>query len=185
MRHFAVFCVAALCTFVIGFDLAYGIQHGESITKLDLFSMNFIEQEAGHYNKTINGTLAAPPPGEGVVELNQLGTNYLLLMLESSIASNIALSSMSERQTLSVYLVFSFVISTLLVPLLTGWTFGHGFLQVLYMEDQGGCLSLHLASGMAAMMACYVMKERTGRYEPISIKRNFEDEDQHIFLSTN
>ena len=81
--------------------------------------------------------------------------------------------------------MFSVVISLLLVPLLTGWTFGQGFLQVLYMDDQGGCLSLHLASGMAAMMACYVIKERTGRFEPISIKRNFEDEDQNIFLSTN
>ena len=70
MRHFGVFCVAALCTFVIGFDLAYGIRHGESIAKLDFFSMDFLEEEAANYNKTLNGTLVTPPPSQGGVELN-------------------------------------------------------------------------------------------------------------------
>ena len=180
MRHLIVFCLATICIFVIGFDLAYG---ESSEGKRHLFSMNFIQKEAEAYNLMKN--TASECTHDNKVVLNQLGANYLILIIQASITSNIAMSSISERQTLSVQLVFALVVSTLLVPLLTGWTFGQGFLQVLYMEDQGGCLSLHLASGMAAMMACYIMKERTGRYDPISIKRNFEDEDQHIFLSTN
>ena len=147
--------------------------------------MNFLAEEAGNYNKTLNGTLIVAPLQKDVVDLNQLGTNYVVLMIQASIVANLALAAVSERQTFRVYIIFSFVIGILLVPLLTGWTFGHGFLMLLYMDDQGGCLSIHIASGMAALMACYVIKERTGRFEPISIKRNFEDEDQHIFLSTN
>jgi hypothetical protein len=38
-------------------------------------------------------------------------------------------------------------------------------------------LCIHLVSGISAMMACYIMNARLGRFDPMIIKRNFEDED--------
>jgi len=128
MRHLIVFCLASICVFVIGFDLAYG---EPSDGTRHLFSMNFIQKEAEAYNLMKNTTTSSSASGcahDNKVVLNQLGANYLILIIQASIASNIAMSSISERQTLSVQLVFALVISTLLVPLLTGWTFGQGFL---------------------------------------------------------
>ena len=37
---------------------------------------------------------------------------------------------------------------------------------------------------MAAMMASYIIHARLGRYDPLIIKKNFEDDDQAIYLST-
>lgn len=123
MRHLIVFCLAAICTFVIGFDLAYG--EPQDGTR-HVFSTNFIQKEAEAYMLAKN--TSSECASDNKVVLNQLGANYLILIIQASITSNIAMSSISERQTLSVQLVFALVVSTLLVPLLTGWTFGQGFL---------------------------------------------------------
>lgn len=52
------------------------------------------------------------------------------------------------------------------------------------MQDFGGCLSFHIVSGMAAMISCYIIKPRLGRFDPLLIKKNFEDDDNTVYLST-
>jgi len=74
--------------------------------------------------------------------------------------------------------------SIIVLPIVTAWTFGQGFLQQLYLQDLSGCLSIHMAAGLSAMMACYIMQARLGRFDPLIIKKNFEDEDQSVILST-
>jgi hypothetical protein len=94
------------------------------------------------------------------------------------------MSAISERQKLGVQMLMCAALSIVVLPLVTAWTFGQGFLQQLYLQDFGGCLSFHLVSGFSAMAACYLMKARIGRYDPLIIKKNFEDDDEAVFLST-
>lgn len=94
------------------------------------------------------------------------------------------MSSIAERQRLGVQIVYTLAISVVVLPTVTQWTFGKGFLQQLYMQDFGGCLSFHVVSGMAAMISCYIIKPRLGRFDPLLIKKNFEDDDNTVFLST-
>jgi ammonia channel protein AmtB len=94
--------------------------------------MNFISIEA---NDTINATLSQSIliPKElksfmTQVDLNQLGTNFINLSILSSICSNIALSAIAERQKLGVQICFTILLSIVVLPVVTQWTFGQGFL---------------------------------------------------------
>lgn len=62
------------------------------------------------------------------VELNQLGICFINLTLLASICSNIAMSAISERQRLGVQIVYTFMMSVVILPVVTQWTFGRGFL---------------------------------------------------------
>ena len=82
--------------------------------------------------------------------------------------------------------MFSIILSSVLIPLITSWTFGEGFLAKLYFEDQTACISLNLITGIIAFVASYVVKPRLGRYKPISIKKNFMlSTHNDSMLSTN
>jgi len=64
--------------------------------------------------------------------------------------------------------ILSIFTSTLIVPLVTAWTFGEGFLSKLYLNDESGCLSIHFITGMTAFIGCVFINERTGKYERLS-----------------
>lgn len=198
LRHFLLFTVSTICTFLVGFHIAYGSRVAKYTEEVDgvrsynyALGLNFIENEANKSSQAgagLNSTQDAYVPELKSfmtrVDLNQLTTNLINLTLLSSICANIAMSAISERQKLGAQILFTVLLSMVVLPIVTAWTFGQGFLQQMYLQDFGGCLSFHAVSGVAAMLACYTLKPRLGRYDPLIIKKNFEDDDNIIYLST-
>ena len=158
MRQFLIFCVSALGVFTFGFGVAYGEPY--LIGNKYLLSLKIIHEE---YNSGSD---------------QQLATNYLHLLLFSSISSNLAMSAISERggtPSLRVWMLYTLILSCFVVPIVTAWTFANGFLQQLqsFTIDQAGCLCIHLTAGITAFVACFILPVRLGRFEPIPIKKRF------------
>jgi ammonia channel protein AmtB len=108
MRTFIVICVAAITTFLFGFAIAYGDPY--IMGKKYFLSTGFVGDE------------------------QSLASSYVLLVLTSSLSSNLALSSVSERggsPSILLWIAYTVVFCTLVVPMVTAWTFGNGFLQQL------------------------------------------------------
>jgi ammonia channel protein AmtB len=108
IRQFLVFCTAAVTTFVFGFAIAYGDPY--MLGSKYFLSLGFI--------------------GEG----QDLASKYILLVLCSSITSNLALSAVSERggsPSVLLWIVYTIVFTSIIFPMVTAWTLGEGFLQQL------------------------------------------------------
>ena len=160
MRQLLIFCISTLGVFTFGFGVAYGDPY--LIGGKYFFSLKFLKE---FYNSSSE---------------EQIATRYLHLVLFSSISSNLALSSISERggtPSLKVWMLYTFVLSSFVVPIVTAWTFANGFLQQLqsFSIDQAGCLCIHLTAGITAFVACFLLPVRLGRFEPIPIKKRFQN----------
>jgi len=68
-------------------------------------------------------------------------------------------------------------VQLILVPFLTAWTFGDGFLSKLYMDDEAGCLCLHLVCGFTAFIGALFIGPRLGKFEPLQRNEDFDDDE--------
>jgi ammonia channel protein AmtB len=75
-----------------------------------------------------------------------------------------AISALNERQSFSSQVVFGIFIALAVVPIVTAWTFGHGYLSKLYLQDESACLSFHFVVGICALTGCFFIKPRLCRY---------------------
>ena len=60
---------------------------------------------------------------------------------------------------------------------MTAWTFGDGFLAKLYMDDEAGCLCLHLVCGFTAFIGALFIGPRLGKFEPLQRNEDFDEDD--------
>ena len=105
MRAFLIFCVATITTFVFGFAIAFGEPY--LIGSKYFMSLGFIGNQ------------------------QNLTSNYVLLILCSSLGSNLAMSAVSERggsPSIFLWIAFTVIFSTFVLPMITAWTMGNGFL---------------------------------------------------------
>lgn len=100
--------------------------------------------------------------------------DFIILALTASAVSTSAVSGFNERQDKCGQIGISIFISGLIVPLVTGWTFGNGFLKKLYLNDEAGCYSIHLITGISSFIGCLVISERIGKFEPELLNRDKE-----------
>jgi Amt family ammonium transporter len=73
---------------------------------------------------------------------------------------------MAERTKFSSYLVYSFVISCLIYPVVGHWTWGGGWLSQLGFVDFAGSTVVHSVGGWAALVGAAILGPRIGKYSP-------------------
>jgi Amt family ammonium transporter len=79
-------------------------------------------------------------------------------------AATIVSGAMAERTKFSAYIVYSFVISIVIYPVVGHWIWGGGWLSNLGMVDFAGSTVVHSVGGWAALIGATILGPRIGKF---------------------
>lgn len=79
-------------------------------------------------------------------------------------AATIVAGGMAERMRFVAYLMYSFIISALVYPIVGHWIWGGGWLATLDFHDFAGSTVVHAVGGFAALVGTILLKPRTGKF---------------------
>lgn len=99
---------------------------------------------------------------------------FLFQMVFMDTTATIPTGAMAERWKFTSFVLFSFVISTLIYPLFANWTWGGGWLSTLGTNfglghghvDFAGSSVVHMTGGVAAFVGAKVLGPRKGKFTP-------------------
>jgi Amt family ammonium transporter len=81
-------------------------------------------------------------------------------------AATIVAGGMAERMKFQAYLMYSFIISALVYPIVGHWIWGGGWLAGLDFVDFAGSTVVHAVGGFAALIGTIILKPRIGKFNP-------------------
>ncbi|MFA5068679.1 MAG: ammonium transporter [Candidatus Omnitrophota bacterium] len=79
-------------------------------------------------------------------------------------AATIVAGGMAERMKFKAYLIYSFIISAFIYPIVGHWIWGGGWLAKLNFMDFAGSTVVHTVGGFAALIGTIILKPRIGKY---------------------
>jgi ammonium transporter, Amt family len=152
MKNLIDFCAGAVAFLAIGFAIAYG-------GSLDGFGMFFgakgffLGDGAFSY-----GTLTVP-------------VFFIFQVAFAATAATIVSGAMAERTKFRAYLIYSFVISLIIYPVVVRWQWGGGWLYQAKglptaYHDFAGSSIVHMVGGVAAFWGAKALGPRIGKYGP-------------------
>jgi len=81
-------------------------------------------------------------------------------------AATIVAGGMAERMKFPAYLIYSFIISAFIYPIVGHWIWGGGWLAGLGFTDFAGSTVVHALGGFAALVGTLFLGPRIGKYGP-------------------
>ncbi len=139
-KNFLDFCMASLAFFLFGYAIMFGAGNGFMGLK-------------GWF-------LMGAASGAGV----PLYAFWLFQAAFCGAAATIVAGGMAERMKFPAYLIYSFLISALIYPLVGHWIWGGGWLAARGFADFAGSTVVHSVGGFAALIGTMILKPRTGKY---------------------
>ena len=79
-------------------------------------------------------------------------------------AATIVAGSMAERIKFPAYIIYSFLVFTLVYPIVGHWIWGGGWLSSIGFSDFARSAVVHTTGGVAALIGTVILKPRTGKY---------------------
>jgi len=140
-KNFLDFCMASLGFFLVGYGLMFGSGNGFwGLKGWCLFGLE----------PTVNGL--------------PLHAFWLFQAAFCGAAATIVAGGMAERMKFVGYLIYSFVISALIYPIVGHWIWGGGWLAKMGFADFAGSTVVHTLGGFAALVGTAILKPREGKY---------------------
>jgi Amt family ammonium transporter len=140
-KNFLDFCIASLGFFLVGYGLMFGDGNGFMGTRgWCLFGVD----------DTVNGI--------------PLYAFWLFQAAFCGAAATIVAGGMAERMKFVGYLIYSFVISALIYPIVGHWIWGGGWLAKMGFADFAGSTVVHTVGGFASLVGTSILKPREGKY---------------------
>ncbi|PHR65777.1 ammonium transporter [Pseudidiomarina marina] len=102
----------------------------------------------------------------GQAETTDYSSNAFLFfqMVFVATAMSIVSGAVAERMKLSMFLVFTVVLTSIIYPLVGNWTWGGGFLNAMGFTDFAGSGVVHMAGASAALAGVIILGPRKGKY---------------------
>jgi Amt family ammonium transporter len=139
-KNFLDFCMASLGFFFFGYAIMFGVGNGF----MGLKGFFLINAESG-----------ADIP---------LFAFWLFQAAFCGAAATIVAGGMAERMKFPAYLIYSFLISAFIYPIVGHWIWGGGWLAELGFADFAGSTVVHTTGGIAALIGTIILKPRSGKY---------------------
>lgn len=79
-------------------------------------------------------------------------------------AMSVVSGACAERKKLYSFLIFAFIFTALIYPILGSWTWGGGWLAKMGFFDFAGSAIVHMSGGAAALAAVILIGARKGKY---------------------
>jgi len=141
-KNFLDFCMASLGFFIFGYAIMFG--QGNGFMGLKGWFLNGAESGADI----------------------PLYAFWLFQAAFCGAAATIVAGGMAERMKFQAYLIYSFIISALIYPIVGHWIWGGGWLANLGFADFAGSTVVHLVGGSAALIGTIMLRPRAGKYNP-------------------
>ncbi|MCF7893616.1 MAG: ammonium transporter [Candidatus Omnitrophica bacterium] len=141
-KNFFDFCMASIGFFIFGYAIMFG--DGNSFLGLSGWFMNGAESVGGL----------------------PIFAFWLFQAAFCGAAATIVAGGMAERMKFVGYLIYSFIISAFIYPIVGHWIWGGGWLAQLNFADFAGSTVVHAVGGFAALIGTIILKPRIGKYGP-------------------
>lgn len=156
MKNLMDFCIGSVAFWAVGFALMFG--DGNPFVGLQGWFL------AGADNSPATGDAY-----QGVYSaLNWTGVplfaKFMFQLVFAATAATIVSGAMVERTRFSAYLVYSFVVSACIYPVVGHWIWGGGWLAKLGMWDFAGSTVVHSTGGWLALVGAIMLGPRIGKY---------------------
>jgi Amt family ammonium transporter len=142
-KNFLDFCMASLGFFLIGYALMFGDGNG------------FMGFKSGWMLAGIGDTAGGVP----------VFAYWLFQAAFCGAAATIVAGGMAERMNFKAYLIYSFLISAIVYPIVGHWIWNSsGWLAAMGFGDFAGSTVVHTTGGIAALIGTMMLKPRIGKY---------------------
>ena len=148
-KNFIVFAVSSLGFMLLGWGLMFGGDNPVVGTQ-QLFILG--KSNLDFYNDTLTSTV--PFWGKFFFQLVFCGT-----------AATIVSGAVAERIKYLSFIVFSFVLTLVIYPIVGHWIWGGGWLASLGFLDFAGDTVVHSVGGWAALAGAIILGPRYGKYD--------------------
>ena len=140
MNNFMDFCMASIGFFMFGYAIMFGTGNG-------IFGMTgwFLNGATGH------GDLP-------------LYAYWIFHAVFCGAAATIVAGGVAERLKFPAYLIYSFLISAIIYPVVGHWVWGGGWLAGLGFADFAGSTVVHAVGGWAALVGTMIPGARIGKF---------------------
>lgn len=140
-KNFLDFCMASLGFFLIGYGLMFG--DGNGFMGMKGWCLYGLEDKASGL---------------------PLYAFWLFQAAFCGAAATIVAGGMAERMKFHAYLIYSFIISAFIYPIVGHWIWGGGWLSNMGFADFAGSTVVHTVGGFAALIGTIILKPREGKY---------------------
>ena len=140
MKNFTDFCMASLGFLIFGYAIMFGDGNALFGTK--------------------GWLLFGAKSGADI----PLYAFWLFQVVFCGAAATIVAGGVAERVKFKSYLIYSFIISAFIYPIIGHWIWGGGWLADLGFVDFAGSTVVHATGGWAAFIGAYVLGPRLGKY---------------------
>ncbi len=140
MNNFLDFCMASMGFFIFGYAIMFGA--GNAFIGLKGWFL---------INAYSNGHLP-------------LYAEWFFHVVFCGAAATIVAGGISERMKFKAYLMYSFLISATVYPMVGHWIWGGGWLAQLGFGDFAGSTVVHAVGGSAALIGTIILGPRIGKY---------------------
>ena len=147
-KNFIVFAVSSLGFLLLGWGLMFGGDNPFIGTE-HLFILG--SQDLSFYDNTL--TSSVPCWGKFFFQLVFCGT-----------AATIVSGSVAERVKYITFILFSFVLTLVIYPIVGHWVWGGGWLADLGFRDFAGDAVVHSLGGWSALAGAMLLGPRIGKY---------------------
>ena len=140
-KNIGLFSIAGIMFWLVGYNLAYGIDPGGYIGK-------FIPSADGSKIDT------------GYSD----GSDWYFQMVFCATTVSIVSGAMAERIKLWPFFTFAAILSGIIYPIVMGWQWGGGWLAEIGFSDFAGSTLVHSTGGAAALAGVMIIGPRLGRF---------------------
>lgn len=147
-KNFIVFAVSSLGFLLLGWGLMFGGDHPFIGTE-HLFILGGADN--AFYDNTLTSTV--PFWGKFFFQLVFCGT-----------AATIVSGAVAERVKYVSFIIFSFILTLVIYPIVGHWVWGGGWLADLGFMDFAGDTVVHSVGGWAALAGAMILGPRIGKY---------------------
>src|SRR3954466_2100961 len=145
------FSIAAICYWAVGFAFAFGGDPGHVLGTHGFFLRDF-------------GDPAKAFPIMGLSDAT-IESKFFFQFVFCGVSLAIVWGTTLERIKFGVYILYSVIFAAVIYPIVSGWVFGGGWLQVnVHMQDFAGSSAVHLIGAVGALAALLHLGPRRGKY---------------------
>jgi Amt family ammonium transporter len=158
-KNFLVFAISSLAYYTLGFGLMYG--NGNA-----LFGTQGLLAAAGADNSPAAGEAYRGAYSALSWTGVPLWAKFFFQLVFCGTAATIVSGAVAERIRFHSFIVFSFLVCTLIYPVAGHWIWGGGWLAGMGMLDFAGSTVVHSVGGWAALAGILLLGPRLGKYKP-------------------
>lgn len=146
-KNFIVFAVSSLGFLTLGWGIMFGGEHPLIGTK-GLFLLG------GNIDESVY-TLSANVP---------FWAKFFFQLVFCGTAATIVSGAVAERIKYISFIVFSFILTLIIYPIVGHWIWGGGWLSTMGFMDFAGTTVVHSTGGWAALAGALILGPRFGKY---------------------